>query len=153
MPALTGDFLDSYLPYLLRQTDQALSAGFYDVLADRGVQRSEWRVIAVLRERGSLSVQDLTTTALSPQPTVTHAVARLEKRGLVQRLRGIEDKRQRFVSLTREGSELAETLIAEARRLELEVLDQCGAGDLSRLLDGLRVLHTKLDARSDREHV
>jgi DNA-binding MarR family transcriptional regulator len=153
VPALTGDFLDSYLPYLLRQTDQALSAGFYEALADRGVQRSEWRVIAVLHERGSLSVQDLTTTALSPQPTVTHAVARLEKRGLARRLRGTEDKRQRFVSLTEEGGQLAETLIAEARRLELEVLERCGAGDLTDLLDGLRLLHIKLDGRLAREHV
>ncbi len=149
MPTLSGDFLDSYLPYLLRQADQALSADFYEALNQRGVQRSEWRVIAVLHERGSLSMRDLTVTALSPQPTVTHAVARLEKRGLVQRLQGTDDRRQRFVSLTPQGEELAAALIAEARALEIAMLQRSGAGDLTELLDGLRLLHTRLDPQRD----
>jgi MarR family transcriptional regulator, organic hydroperoxide resistance regulator len=149
----TGDFLDSYLPYLLRQADQALSAGFYEALNLHGVQRSEWRVIAVLHERGSLSMRELTTTALSPQPTVTHAVSRLEQRGLAQRLRGSDDRRQRFVSLTPAGRELAEALITDARRLEVEVLERSEAGDLTDLLDSLRMLHVKLDRARDHAHV
>jgi DNA-binding MarR family transcriptional regulator len=153
VPTLSGDFLDSYLPYLLRQADQALSADFYEALNQRGVQRSEWRVIAVLHERGSLSMRDLTVTALSPQPTVTHAVARLEKRGLVQRLQGTDDRRQRFVSLTPQGEELAAALIAEARALEIAMLQRSGAGDLTELLDGLRLLHTRLDPQRDGAHV
>jgi DNA-binding MarR family transcriptional regulator len=153
VPALNGDFLDSYLPYLLRQADQALSADFYEALNEQGVQRSEWRVIAVLHERGSLSMRDLTVTALSPQPTVTHAVSRLEKRGLVQRLQGTDDRRQRFVSLTPRGEELAGTLIAEARRLEIDVLQRSGAGDLSQLLEALRLLHSRLDHPREGAHV
>ena len=131
-------FLTGYLPYLLRQADQTLSAPFYSVLTTYGVARSEWRVLAVLEELGELRVVDLANAALSPQPTVTHALRRLEGRGLVTRTRGIGDKRQRLVSITPTGSSLTSTLIEEAKRLETEML--ADAGDLSDLVTQLTEL-------------
>lgn len=139
MPTTAG-FLDSYLPYLLRRADQTLSEPFYAVLNRYGVARSEWRVMAVLEELGELSVADLAAAALSPQPTVTHALRRLEERGLVQRTLGTTDKRQRFISLTATGSTLTTTLIAEATALETEAL--ADAGDISELAEQLRALTT-----------
>ncbi len=133
-----GSFLRSYLPYLLRQADQTLSAPFYAVLNKHDVARSEWRVLAVLRELGELSVVELAAAALSPQPTVTHAVSRLEARGLVTRIQGTEDKRQRFVSITATGAELTKALEIEAKTLEAEAL--IGAGDLTTLVEQLETL-------------
>ncbi len=133
-------FLDGYLPYLLRRADQALSAAFYEALNQNGVPRSDWRVIAVLHELGSLSIAELTHRSLSPQPTVTHAVSRLEERGLVKRVQGKDDKRQRFVSLTKKGSTLTASLIAEAEELQRTVLDDAGVGDLTDLVTGLQKL-------------
>ena len=115
-------FLNSYLPYVLRQADQALSAPFYEALNKLGVARSEWRVIAVLHELGDMNVLDLAEAALSPQPTVTHAIGRLEKRGLILRTPGSTDKRVRIISMTPAGTDLAQTLIAEANALADEAL-------------------------------
>lgn len=131
-------FLNSYLPYVLRQTDQTLSAPFYEVLNERGVARSEWRVISVLYELGELNVLDLAEAALSPQPTVTHAIGRLEKRGLILRTPGVADKRQRIISITPDGAELAETLIAEATVLTNEAL--ANVENLESLVDQLQAL-------------
>ncbi len=138
---MVGDeprFLDGYLPYLLRRADQALSSEFYRALRTYGVTRSEWRVLAVLADRGELSMLAVTAASLSPQPTVTHAVRRLESRGLVARLTGTEDRRQRFVSITASGRRLAQTLMEEARRLEAAAL--ADVGDLSDLVAELRRL-------------
>ena len=137
-------FLDEYLPYLLRRADQTLSAPFYAVLNRYGVARSEWRVLAVLAESGEVGVVDLANAALSPQPTVTHALRRLEERGLVVRKHGPDDRRQRLVSITPNGTHLAATLTAEARALEVEQL--ADAGDLSDLIDRLRDLTSSLEA-------
>ncbi len=139
-------FLDGYLPYLLRKADQTLSARFYAVLAEAGVARSEWRVIAVLAEHGGLRVADLATAALSPQPTVTHALRRLEERGLVTRTTSPDDRRERLVALTPAGAALTAELVAEATRLEAEAL--AGAGDLSDLMAQLRDLTARLEARA-----
>lgn len=140
-------FLDDYLPYLLRRADQALSSEFYRTLNGYGVGRSDWRVLAVLEDLGQLSMLDLTAASLSPQPTVTHAVSRLAKRGLVDRSTGTTDKRQRFVTITPAGRQLTRTLIEEAKRLEADALAE--VGDLSDLVDRLRRLTDLIEARSD----
>ena len=136
-------FLDDYLPYLLRRADQTLSAAFYATLTECGVARSEWRVLAVLEELGPLSVLDLTEAALSPQPTVTHAVRRLEARGLVTRTAGATDRRQRIVAVTEEGGALTRRLISEARQLESAALADLGS--LDGLVKPLRRLISSLE--------
>ena len=136
-------FLDDYLPYLLRRADQTLSAAFYATLTECGVARSEWRVLAVLEELGPLSVLDLTGAALSPHPTVTHAVRRLETRGLVTRTAGATDRRQRIVAVTEEGGALTRRLISEARRLESAALADLGG--LDGLVEPLRRLISSLE--------
>ena len=140
---MSDEFLAEYLPYVLRRADQALSAPFYQALNTHGVQRPEWRVLAVLREHDSMSMSHLTTAALAPQPTVSHAVARLVERGLVERLQGTDDRRHRFVAVTASGRALAEILVREARATEAAVLADAGIHDISELLDELSPLHPK----------
>ena len=137
-------FLGRYLPYLLRQADQTLSAPFYAALTRSGVARSEWRVLVVLEELGEVRVAALATTSLRPQPTGTHALRRLEERGLVTRTVSPEDRRQRVVAITAEGSLLTTTLMDEATRLEAEAL--AGAGDLTELVGRLREVTAFLEA-------
>lgn len=83
--------------------------------------------------------------SLSPQPTVTHAVRRLEGRGLVTRIQGTEDRRQRFVSITAAGIKLTRTLAREAKTLEADAL--ANAGDLSALVAQLEILTTSVSTR------
>ncbi|HCW00376.1 MAG TPA: MarR family transcriptional regulator [Acidimicrobiaceae bacterium] len=144
MSSRRAPFLGRYLPYLLRQADQTLSAPFYAALNRSGVARSEWRVLVVLEELGELRVAELATASLSPQPTVTHALQRLEERGLVTRTVSSEDRRQRVVAITAEGSLLTTALMDEATRLEAEAL--AGAGDLTELVRHLREVTAFLDS-------
>lgn len=142
-------FLSSYLPYLLRQADQALSAPLYEVLNRHGIARSEWRVLAVLNEFGELGVVELAQHSLSPQPTVTHAVGRLKERGLVERTRGVQDKRQRLVVLTPAGTKVTRSLIKQAEELERTALAH--AGDRSTLFAQLRELTSLVEASNRNE--
>lgn len=152
MPSSDGNpFLVSYLPYLLREADQAISARFYDTLTREGIPRSDWRVLAVLHQFGELSVRELTDRSLSPQPTVTHSVRRLEGRGLVQRQQGTEDKRQRFVSNTEAGDALTAALIAEAQQLEAKALSLVDPADLEQLATGLQALTAAVEAVANQE--
>lgn len=137
------------MPYLLRQADQTLSAPFYAVLTRYEIARSEWRVLAVLLEHGELCVADVAVAALSPQPTVTHALRRLEKRGLVTRSLGTHDKRQRFTSISPTGKKLTTALIREAKRLEAEAL--ADAGDLSDLVEQLRRLTATVETHAHKQ--
>jgi len=135
---VADSFLSSYLPYLLRRADQAISASFYDVLNREGVARSDWRVLAVLHELGPLPVSEVAAAALSPQPTVTHALRRLEKQGLVTRTDSQTDRRQRIVASTAQGRQVTQSLIRQARQLEDQVVaDLTGIDDLAEQLRNL----------------
>ena len=59
-----------------------------------------------LREQGDLTAGDLAQAACLSQPTITGIIDRLEKRGLVNRLRGARDRRRVFISLSEEGREI-----------------------------------------------
>lgn len=140
-----SDFLENYLPYLLRRADQMMSTPFYATLTRRGVARSEWRVLAVLYDSDQLPVVELAAETFSPQPTVTHALRRLEERGLVTRSLGADDRRQRFISLTPTGKQLTAELIEVAARLERDMLAE--VGDVGDLYERLRDLADRLQGQ------
>lgn len=109
-------FLEGYVPYLLQRADQLLSEQFHAVLRDRDIQASEWRVLAVLLEDGPSPIRDLADRTMMPQPTTSHAVARLERAGLLERRSNQDDGRVRVVALSRRGRTEARQLVALANR-------------------------------------
>lgn len=123
---MPDDFLDRYLPYQLQRTDSLLSRRFQGSLRERDVETSEWRVLAVLYDGGPLMVNGLAERCLLPQPTTTHAVARLESAGLVTRTTSDDDGRRRIVALTPSGTERAAELIATAETDLARTLEEAG---------------------------
>jgi DNA-binding MarR family transcriptional regulator len=140
-----NEFLDGYLPYLLQRADQLLSARFHQRLAEEGVSTSEWRVLAVLREFGPLSVGLLTRSTLLPQPTTTHAVSRLEQDGLVRRRSDGRDGRIRIVALTPSGKRRAAQLTKVAEAESRATLSAAGIDSHEQLVTDLRRLCGALD--------
>jgi DNA-binding MarR family transcriptional regulator len=143
---MAGEFLPSYLPYLLQTADQLLSARFHRVLREQGIEVSEWRLLAVLLDEGRLTVGALAARCLLPQPTTTHAVARLEQRGDVVRGTGAADGRHRVVSLTPAGRRRAARLTRQAEQALAETLAENGVAPPADLTESLRLLVARLGA-------
>jgi DNA-binding MarR family transcriptional regulator len=137
-------FLDHYLPYQLQRADQLLSTRFHRHLRQRGVALSEWRVLAVLLDGGPLTMGALTQRTLLPQPTVSHAVSRLERQGSLRRRSSGGDGRQRIVELTAEGRRVASSLVATAQRHLAETLADAGLEVTPGFIDQLRALVGRL---------
>ena len=55
---------------------------------------AELRILKVLREKGSSPMNRFSTETLLSQPTITGIVDKLEERGLVARVRSLEDRRE-----------------------------------------------------------
>jgi DNA-binding MarR family transcriptional regulator len=136
------DFFDEYLPYLLQRADQIVSREFHRELAGKGIEVSEWRVLAVLHEVGPTSITDVAIRTMLPQPTASHAVRRLVERGDVTSTQSDGDRRQRVVTLTRSGRALARRLVTSARRHEAAAL---GDADATRLRTALRTLVSDIE--------
>ncbi len=72
-------------------------------LEDSRLDPTEWRVIMVLQEDQWMSVSELAAQANTKLSTMTKAVKRMEKEGLVILRNGLRDRRVTEVSLTRVG--------------------------------------------------
>ncbi len=130
-------FLDSYVPYLLERASQLLTQQFHAELAEEGFDVADWRILAVLFEASPLPVNDLPDRAIVAQLTTSHALTRLEGRGLAVRRADIVDRRHRLVELTPAGRQLTKRLQQRAERLErkaIGIVDPALAEQVERVL-------------------
>ncbi len=105
-------------------------------LAEADLSESQFGVLEALLHLGPLHQRELAEKILCTTGNVTLLVDRLEKRSLVRRVRGSNDRRFIKVHLTREGERLVSGLFpAHAARLtgEMGVLSEAEQRELGRL--------------------
>jgi MarR family 2-MHQ and catechol resistance regulon transcriptional repressor len=87
----------------------------YAVRSIAGVKMcgSDFAVLEALLHKGPLPVNVIGRKVLLTSGSITTAVDRLEKKGLVERRADAEDKRARIVHLTRAGRKLIEKAFAD----------------------------------------
>lgn len=137
-------FVDDYLPALLAQASQLISAEFHAVVQAQGLAIAEWRVLASLADERDVTTGRLAQLVLGKQPTVTRQLDRMQAKGFVERLDGDGDRRVTLVRITPIGREVVNRLIPLAREHENRVLAPFGlktAEDLKDLLRRLIEIH------------
>lgn len=120
-------------------------------IAATGLARSEFAALEVLLHKGPLPVNTIAKKVLLTSGSMTSAVDRLERRGLVKRTPSSEDGRVTLVELTSQGR----VLIAEAYAGHAERLNQWAAvlsTDEARQLHGLlkKIGHHAADLAASR---
>jgi DNA-binding MarR family transcriptional regulator len=126
-------FVDDYLAYLLARASHLISSEFHAVVEANGLSLMEWRVMASLSGKDSLSINELASIVLAKQPTVTKLVGRMQGAGWVQRVDATHDKRQSLVSLTPAGQRKVKPLLAQARAHETQVTAEIGLAEIAQL--------------------
>ena len=115
-----------HLWLLLWKTTKALEAHARRSVEATGLCLSDFGVLEALLHKGPLPVSALGKKILVSSGSVTAAVDRLERGGLVERMGAPADRRSRIVHLTATGSTLIRKLFEEhARDMEqaFEALD------------------------------
>ena len=113
-----------------------LSARLNRPLADAGLTESQFGVLEALLHVGPLHQRELAGKILRTHGNVTLVVDQLEKRGLVRRERGSDDRRFIRVHLTEAGTGLVRSLFPDhAARLveEMSLLTEDEQRELGRL--------------------
>lgn len=140
-------FVDDYLPALLAQASELISAEFHRVVRRHGFSVTEWRVLASLAGGEPISIGKLARVTVTKQPTVTRLLDRMEARGQAERLPHDSDRRVTLVRITRKGARTVEQLMALARDHEKKVLEPFGLARAEELKTTLRQM-IDLHARS-----
>jgi DNA-binding MarR family transcriptional regulator len=141
--------LSEFLPYQLSITSNAVS----DLIARSyqgrfGLKIPEWRVMAVLGERASVTQRDLVAATAMDKVTVNRASKALVERGLLGRAPNETDGRSHHLALTPVGRELYDQIVPLAVSVEAE-LETVLTGDeakvLARMLERLRTKAGDID--------
>jgi MarR family 2-MHQ and catechol resistance regulon transcriptional repressor len=110
------------------------------VRANCGVGESDFRVLGTLLNHGALPVSAIGRKVLLTSGSITSAVDRLEKRGLVCRSRNPNDRRISVIELTPIGREMIETAdVQHAEMLEnlVSTLSEAEKSQLANILQKL----------------
>ena len=109
-------------------------------IAEAGLSTSDFQLLETLLHKGPLTITEIQKKVLLATGSMTAAVDRVEKKGLVKRTTTKGDRRARQLVLTEQGRDLAESLYrAHAEQLKevMSALDGTETKELYRLLKKL----------------
>lgn len=142
---------DSYLPYLVNRVGTALAADFERAaLAHPQLSIADWRLLAVLFHRDGQRQIDLAARTSIDASTLSRAISRLVKRGLVTRTRSPTNSREVVVDLTAKGATLVARLVPQAIAVERVAIAGLSAADLAIVRRSLKRMYENLAASTRR---
>jgi len=139
-----GEFVESYLLYLLAAASEKASAQFHARVVDAGLRVPEWRVLAILLDRDGAMITRLANMALIEQSRLTRIIDQMDNRGLVRRKSDSNDGRRVRVFLSAKGKRLAQSLVEDARIHEQGLLESLSDANVDQLKPLLTALLAKL---------
>ena len=89
-------------------------------MADLGLTDAQWKPLLLLRQGGCTTVVELARIACHDAGSITRLMDRLEVKGLVQRVRSVEDRRVVNLELTEEGKKI----VAQVPEIIVELANQ-----------------------------
>lgn len=137
--------LERFLPYRLSVLSNHVSQTIANAYAERfGIGITEWRVIAVLGRYPELSANGVADRTAMDKVAVSRAVARLLRRGLIEREMHGSDRRRSVLQLSEAGYRVYDEVVPLALGYERDLLARLDDGERA-MLDRLL---TKLDLAS-----
>lgn len=134
---------------------RVLEKGLAQTFSAFGLNGGEFDVLATLRRSGSpylLTPKKLSEAAMISSGAMTNRLDRLERAGLIARRPEPSDRRGILVSLTAEGKDLVDRVVAEHVEKERQLIDSLDADELSALGALLRKLLVPFDQGNKQPH-
>lgn len=126
--------LDEQIGFLMRRAQQRHLAIFQRIMGDRGPTPTQFAALIKLSAGEEISQNLLgRMTAMDPA-TIKGVIARLEERGLVERLPDPDDQRRLRVRLSEQGLAAIPGLIEKAKAITAATLSPLSREEAERLL-------------------
>ena len=135
-----------HLWLVLWKASHALREVAQESIASLGMCLSDFAVLEALLHKGPLAVNEIGRKVMLTSGSITTAVDRLERRGLVERRALENDRRARMVHLTGTGRALIRKLFAAHERDMGQAAAHLTAREIAALTRGLRTLGQAAEA-------
>jgi len=103
---------------LLNRSLDAIMPPYRDLFQEFGVTEQQWRVLRVLWEQKHLTSAQISNLTLLPSPSLVGILDRLERKGLVKRLRSTSDRREINITITNLGRELQSKVMPKVKLIQ-----------------------------------
>lgn len=104
------DSFDHSLPMILNRALDSVMPPYRELFARYGLTEQQWRILRVVWTHDKVKSVDLSSRTLLAKASLVGIIDRLEKKGLVSRVRSTSDRRAVYIIAT-----------AKSRKLETEV--------------------------------
>lgn len=143
----SGDkWLQNFVPYLLYRITNHLNRRLRSRLRKEGINISRWRVLAVLRAYGDLTLGGIVDLTVMEQPSVSRIVSQLEQEGLVRRKVARKDSRFVNVKLTPAGEKAFQSIYPTAELHQERALRGFSAKEINTLTRYLQRIQANIEA-------
>jgi DNA-binding MarR family transcriptional regulator len=137
--------LESFLPYRLYRLADAVSREFSAIYKERhGLTRPEWRTLAGLGQRGTMTATELGEQSAMHKTKVSRAVAELERRRWLARRPDDADRRVEHLMLTKAGLAAYREMVPLAKAFERELLARLSTEERAAIVSGVTALEAAL---------
>ncbi|MFJ3592636.1 MULTISPECIES: MarR family winged helix-turn-helix transcriptional regulator [unclassified Streptomyces] len=141
--------LPNYIGHLIRRAEQVHTA-LWAQHVSREITSQKFAILNALSRDPGIDQRTLARLTSLDRSTVNHMIRRLTAQHYVSQVRDEEDLRRTLLSLTDEGAELLDSLIAPAERINELLLGSLPAGERAVAVDILSRL-ASLDGESLRD--
>ncbi len=142
--------LNDYIPCQLATLTQSIMRSVAALFEDRyGISLPEWKVLAIIRDKPSLSAVAVSRLAQMDTVAVSRAVTKLLDRDLVIRALDSEDRRRSVLNVSAEGQELHDQIAPLARKLEASLLEALTEEEQRVFAKAIRVLNSRAEVFTD----
>lgn len=138
--------LDDFIPYQLSTSSNAVSDLISNEYKSRfGLKIPEWRVMAVLGNRGAATQRQLVEATLMDKVTVNRAVKTLVDRALLGRSPNSADGRSHHLMLSQTGKDLYDQIMPTAEVMEKKIMAVLSVDDQQLLSNMLAKIKKSAD--------
>jgi len=113
--------------------------------AEFDVTLPEWRVMSIIALLETTSAQEISRSVSTDKAWVGLTLQKLEKRGFVRRVTYKQDGRRTLVSFTRQGKDVHDAILANAKRRQRRLLGVLGEKDAETVFAAIDRLQAEAD--------
>ncbi len=133
--------LPRLLGFNLRRAHQCAWRQYVAVIGDKDIRPGLFSMMVLVSANPGIAQIELGTHLGIDKASIVALLDRLEKAGMLERLRCTRDRRRQGIYLTTHGSEALESLLAAVRTLERRMASRFTRAEFELLLSFLRRLH------------
>lgn len=140
------EYADDFFSFLTGKATAALGRRLQRNLKEEGIviTAEQWTILYFLWLEEGRTQQELATLTFRDKPSVSRLVSNLERMKLVMRVSDKDDKRTNLIFLTKQGRQLRETCMKQAKRTIGEALEGIDIREIARTRHTLEVVYENL---------